>query len=86
VARPAVGATADLSFESTRRADALPVLVSAFVDAARLLGRVTGLTTAPAEEKESFATAAFGSVFESTLASFASGFSVGAAEAGALMA
>ena len=72
--------------EVTLAGDTFPAIVGAVVDAAKMLGRVTGLTTAAEEAGEFFKTAAFGSVFEATLVSFEFGFSGRALEAGALTA
>lgn len=76
------GATADLSLASPRCADA-SAFVGAYVDAARVLAGVEGLTTA--DEKASFA-AAFGLGFESTLERSAFGFFAATVEAGDLTA
>jgi hypothetical protein len=82
----AVGATADLSFESLGCADALPAFVGALVDGAKASAPVTGLGAAAGDGKPTFATIfglAFESIFES---SFALGFSGGDPEAGDLTA
>lgn len=70
----------------TLTGDTFPAIVGAVVDAAKVLARITGLTTAGEEAGEFFKTAVFASVFKAALLSFASGFSGRGVEAGALAA
>jgi len=70
----------------TLTGDTCPAIVGAVVDAAKVLGRVTGLTSAAEEADEFFKTAAFASVFKPALVSFAFGFSGSAVEARVLAA
>ena len=70
----------------TLAGDTSPAIVGAVVDAAKVLGRVTGLTIAAEEADEFFKTAAFALLFKPALVSFAFGFSGSAVEAGALTA
>jgi hypothetical protein len=70
----------------TLTGDTFTAIVGEVVDAMKVLGRVTGLTTAAREAGELFETAAFASVFESALGSFAFRFSDRGVEPAALTA